>query len=68
MLQMEIYMAQPLLTLEEAARRLSVSVMTVRRMIRDRELVATKLRGEWRVDPADLEAFIEQGKNKPKEE
>ena len=68
MLQMETYMPHPLLTLEEAARRLNVSVATVRRMIRDKELVATKLRGDWRVDPVDLEAFIDRGKNKPQGE
>jgi excisionase family DNA binding protein len=67
MLQMETYMPHSLLTLEEAARRLNVSVSTVRRMIKDRELIATKLRGDWRVDPVDLEAFIQQGKSKPKE-
>ena len=68
MIQMEAYMPQPLLTLEEAARRLNTSTMTVRRLIYDGKLVGTKVRGDWRVDPVDLEDYIRKGKSKPKNE
>ena len=62
----ETYMPQPLLTLEEAARRLHVSMATMRRLLRDGELIGTKIRGDWRIDPVDLEAFIQKNKSKPK--
>ena len=63
----ETYMTQPLLTLEEAARRLHVSMATMRRLLRDGELIGTKIRGDWRIDPVDLEDFIQKNKSKPKE-
>lgn len=65
---MEAYMPAQLLTLEQAAERLQVSIVTVRRLIRDGELIGTKVRGDWRVDPVDLEDYIRKGKSKPKEE
>ena len=47
-----------LLTLEEVAQRLKISVQTVRRMIADKELKASKIRGQWRVRSDDLERYI----------
>ncbi len=61
-LREQLYMPQPLLTLEEAAQRLRTSIWTVRRWIREGKLVGTKIGGEWRVDPADLEEFIHKGR------
>jgi excisionase family DNA binding protein len=40
------------------AHRLSVSQEHVRRLIRDGTLPAIRLGSRWRVDPLDLEAFI----------
>jgi excisionase family DNA binding protein len=66
MLQMESYIMQPpLLTLEDAARRLNTSTFSVRRWIREGKLTGIKIGQEWRIDPADLEEFIRQGR-KPK--
>ena len=47
-----------LYTLEEVADILRVSIQTVRRMIADGELPATKIRGQWRVRKEDLEEYI----------
>jgi len=47
-----------LLTLEEVAQILSISVSTVRRMIDDRELRARRVRGQLRVLKEDLEEYI----------
>ncbi len=55
-------MKQPLLTLEEAAKRLNTSIYSVRRFIHRGSLVGTKIGGEWRVDPVDLEDFIQKNK------
>jgi excisionase family DNA binding protein len=68
MLVRELYMPQPLLTLEEAARRLNTSPFSVRRWIREGKLRGTKIGGEWRVEVADLEEFIQQGKSDYKKE
>ena len=63
----ESYMPQPLLTLDEAAERLRTTSWTVRRWIREGKLVGTRIGGEWRVDPVDLEEFIRKGKSTQKE-
>ena len=46
------------LTIGDVAGRLSVSVTTVRRWIRRRELAAVKLGGAVRVRERDLEEFL----------
>ena len=38
---------------------LKCSQETVRRLIRERTLTAIRLGTQWRVDPADLKAFME---------
>jgi excisionase family DNA binding protein len=43
-----------LLTVAEAADRLSLAQETVRRSVRDGRLAARKLGGAWRIDPTDL--------------
>lgn len=48
-----------LLTLEEVADILRVSIQTVRRMIDDGELKARKVRGQWRILKTDLEEYIQ---------
>lgn len=49
---------ETLLTLEEVAKRLNVSVATVRRLINDGELRAVKIRFQLRVRPSDLEDYL----------
>src|SRR4051794_24303279 len=50
-----------MLTLAEAAERLGVHYMTAYRYVRTGRLPAHKVGIEWRVDPADLTAFIGDG-------
>lgn len=49
-----------LLTIPQAAERLSVSRRTVEREIADGRLRAIRVRGLLRVDPADLDAYIRE--------
>lgn len=63
-----ILMEEQLLTVEEVAQRLRKRPFTVRRMLRDGELPAYKIHGEWRVKSRDLDRFIEaQQYQKPEE-
>lgn len=55
---MELY------TLEEVAKILKVSVQTVRRMISEGELRASKIRGQYRIRKDELEAYIEANSSK----
>jgi excisionase family DNA binding protein len=48
-----------LLEVSHVAHRLSASQEYVRRLIREHKLPAIRLGTRWRVDPHDLEAFIE---------
>jgi excisionase family DNA binding protein len=52
-----------MLTLEEVAATLHVSVQTVRRLIADGELKASKVRGSWRVRSADLDDYLRRVSN-----
>lgn len=47
-----------LYSVKEAAALLSVSPTVIRRMIRDNELKATKIRLEWRVTAESLEKYL----------
>ena len=49
-----------LLTMQEVANRLKVSVWTVRRYIRDGKLKAIKLNRGLRVREEDLERFLQE--------
>ena len=49
---------EPLFTIQDVAAFCRVSTKTVRRWIAARELVATRLGGQWRVLPRDLETFV----------
>lgn len=51
-----------LLTIEEAAKRLSVSIRNIRHQIYLRKLPIVKVGRLVRIDERDLEAFIEQGR------
>lgn len=48
-----------LLEVSHVAHRLSSSQEFVRKLIRDGKLAAIRLGTRWRVDPADLQAFID---------
>ena len=51
-----------LLTIEEAAERLSVSIRNIRHQIYLRKLPIVKVGRLVRIDERDLEDFIEQGR------
>lgn len=55
--------AERMLTLRECAERLHLSYCTVNKAAKTGRLKASKV-GGWRVEPADLEKFIEE--NRPK--
>ncbi len=59
-------MADKLLTPAEVAERLQVTRQTVWRWLREGELPAISLGGIYRVDPADLDAFLEGRKRTKK--
>jgi len=48
-----------LLEVAHVAHRLSASQEFVRRLIREGKLKAIRIGRRWRIDPADLEAFID---------
>lgn len=48
-----------LLEVQHVAHRLSASQEFVRRLIREKKLAAIRLGTRWRVDPNDLQAFID---------
>lgn len=47
-----------MLTVEEVATELRVSVATVYRLIEDGELKAKKVRGQWRITRKDLDDYL----------
>ena len=49
---------EPLLTIGDTAGICQVSIKTVRRWIKDGDLIAAKLGNQWRIRPKDLEHFI----------
>lgn len=53
---------EKLMTPEEAAKALSMSVLTVKKWLRSGKLKGVKIgsRGDWRVKETDLEEFIKQ--------
>ncbi len=55
-------MTANLLTVEQVAGRLNLRKETVRQEIADRNLAAVKIRSVWRIDPADLDAYLEARK------
>ena len=48
------------LTVEQVANRLAVCRLTVYRLIKSERLAAYRIgQGSWRIEPADLEQFLE---------
>lgn len=46
------------LTVLEVARRLNVSIFTIRELLNDEELPGYKVRNRWRIKEQDLDNFI----------
>lgn len=59
---------EQMLKAEDVARRLNVSVATVRRWLRSGELAGIQFANEWRIDPEDLQKFINRKKGPKKEQ
>ena len=53
---------EQMLTVSDVARLLQVSEETVRRWLRDETIAAIQFGNEWRVEPKDLQAFIDSRK------
>jgi excisionase family DNA binding protein len=54
-----LLIAPRLLEVSHVAHRLSASQEFVRRLIRGKKIAAIRLGTRWRVDPIDLQAFID---------
>jgi excisionase family DNA binding protein len=54
-----------LLTVDDVARITRLSKYTIRAAIREGELKASKLRGRFLIEPADLQAWIDAGRVQP---
>jgi excisionase family DNA binding protein len=57
--------AGEMLTIEQAADRISMSARYVRRLIAERRIVFYRLGRSVRIDPADLTAFVSAGRIEP---
>lgn len=55
---------EPLMTVHDAADFLQVRETTVRGLINDKRLRAVKVGKEWRIDPADLQSFLNENANR----
>lgn len=55
----------PLLTYQDAAKRLHVTDRTVWQLVADGKLPAVRFGRSVRIDPADLSTFIEGAKHRP---
>ena len=53
---------QKLLSIRQVAERLSVSTITVRRLIKKRKLQANKIGGQYRISETNLENLINFGR------
>ncbi len=62
MLTMTDKLDKPLYSISEAKKLLGISDDTVRRMIKDGELDAVKVRGTWRIHRESLEKYLKPEK------
>jgi excisionase family DNA binding protein len=62
---MQPHITAELLTIEEAAARLKMSARYVRRLVAERRIAFHKLGRAVRFEPADLAAFIRDGRVEP---
>jgi excisionase family DNA binding protein len=54
-----------LLTIEDAAHRIGMSVRYIRRAVAERQIAFHRLGRSIRIDPADLAAFVHAGRVEP---
>jgi len=53
-----------ILTPEQAAEKLKVSIITVRRLLKNGTLNGFKVGRQWRIDETDLKSYIRQQKKR----
>lgn len=53
-----------LYTVDQAAEYLKVSTKTIRRLIKAKKIVASKVGGAWRIKRQDIEIYLNSTKNK----
>ena len=58
---------EPLLTVEEIAKRLNITTHLANRLIREGHLPGYKVGREWRVDPKDFEDYLRK-QRRPKKD
>lgn len=51
------------LTVKQLSEQLGLTEYRIRELIREKQIRATKI-GQWRINPADLDAFIRKRTNK----
>ena len=56
-------MAEELLTVTQTAKYLKVSEKTVRRLIKDRQLIASKVGSSWRIKESDITKYLRNNTN-----
>lgn len=56
-------MENDIMTISQAATYLQVCQKTVRRLIDNKKLVASKVGNTWRIKKADIEKYLEENKN-----
>ncbi|MBE5887059.1 MAG: helix-turn-helix domain-containing protein [Lachnospiraceae bacterium] len=52
-----------LYTVEQAAIYLKVSTKTIRRLIKNEKIIASKVGGRWRIKKSDIEGYLGQTSN-----
>lgn len=57
-----------IMTTREVAELLQVEAVTLRRWIRQGEIVGSKTPAGWRFTESDVQAFLDQHRNKPTQE
>ena len=60
-------MPDELLTINEAARRLKIQPLDLRRLLQAKELTAIETNGQWRISATALQEFIQRGGVQPEE-
>ena len=56
-------MENDIMTISQVATYLQVCQQTVRRLIDNKKLVASKVGNTWRIKKADIEKYLEENKN-----
>ena len=56
-------MAEELITVAQTAEYLKVSEKTVRRLIKDRQIIASKVGSSWRIKESDITKYLRNNTN-----